>query len=232
MCCRHGRSSYCRHPYICCKSWPLKGLCKQEKRTYKQKGKSELSTKKKKKKKEGGGRKAHTHEFLFFEFRNPPPRAGSSSRSSRISSDSSEDKSASSPRVAEIGMEEGVTTKEEPSFTAWDRAAKGSLVEMTRGVTGVVSIWIAAGGVAPLWTEGVSAGRAVTSLTSPIWVPSSMGTGSVREVEVSKGTPCVTVKMVGIANSAPPKRPSMGMPMGTESSSAVGQYTERGRGSS
>ena len=42
----------------------------------------------------------------------------SSSESSRISSDpSSEDKFASSPQMAELGMDERVTTKEEPSFT-------------------------------------------------------------------------------------------------------------------
>jgi len=50
-------------------------------------------------------------KILFF-------MVGSSSRSSRTSSDPSKDKSASGPRVAELGMEEGVTTKEEPSFTA------------------------------------------------------------------------------------------------------------------
>ena len=46
------------------------------------------------------------------------PRIGSSSGSSRMSSDSSKDKASSGPRVPKIGMEEGVTTKEEPSFTA------------------------------------------------------------------------------------------------------------------
>ena len=50
-------------------------------------------------------------EILFF-------RMGSSSGSSRMSSDSSEDKSASRPLVAELRIEDGVTTKEEPSFTA------------------------------------------------------------------------------------------------------------------
>ena len=45
-------------------------------------------------------------------------RTSSSSGSLRMSSDSSEDKSASSPQVVEIGMEEGVITREEPSFTA------------------------------------------------------------------------------------------------------------------
>ena len=44
---------------------------------------------------------------------------GSSSESSRTSLNPlSEDKSTSSPWVAELGMEEGVTTKEESSFTA------------------------------------------------------------------------------------------------------------------
>ena len=46
------------------------------------------------------------------------PRTGSSLGSSRISSNSLEDKSVSGPRVVEIGMEEEVTTKEEPSFIA------------------------------------------------------------------------------------------------------------------
>ena len=46
------------------------------------------------------------------------PRTGSSSGSSKMSSNSSEDKAALGPWVAEIGMEEEVTTKEEPSFTA------------------------------------------------------------------------------------------------------------------
>ena len=50
-------------------------------------------------------------EILFF-------RMGLSSGSSRMSLDSSKDKSASRPRVAELGIEDEVTTKEEPSFTA------------------------------------------------------------------------------------------------------------------
>jgi len=50
-----------------------------------------------------------------------------------MSSDPPEDKSVSGPRVVELGMEEGVTTREEPSFTSWERAAKGSLVEITSG---------------------------------------------------------------------------------------------------
>ena len=46
------------------------------------------------------------------------PRTGSSSKSSGMFSNSSEDKSTSGPQVAEIGMEEGVITREEPSFIA------------------------------------------------------------------------------------------------------------------
>lgn len=62
---------------------------------------------------------------------------GSSSKSSRTSSNpSSEDKFASSPQVAKLGMEEGVTTKEEPSFMAQERATKGSLAKMTGRVSG------------------------------------------------------------------------------------------------
>ena len=48
-------------------------------------------------------------EILFFKI-------GSLSGSSRTSSDPSEDKSTSGPHVAELGMEEGVTTSEELSF--------------------------------------------------------------------------------------------------------------------
>lgn len=51
-------------------------------------------------------------EILFF-------MAGSSSKSSRTSSDPSlKDKFASSPWVAELGIDKGVTTKGEPPFTA------------------------------------------------------------------------------------------------------------------
>ena len=49
-------------------------------------------------------------EILFF-------MVGSSLESSRTSSDPSKDKSASGPRVAKLGMDDGVTTREEPSFT-------------------------------------------------------------------------------------------------------------------
>ena len=64
---------------------------------------------------------------------------GSSSGSSRTSLEPLEDKSALGPRVVKLGMEEGVTTKEEPSFTARDRVAKGSPMEITKGVVGEVT---------------------------------------------------------------------------------------------
>ena len=50
-------------------------------------------------------------EILFF-------KTGSLSGSSRMSLDPSKDKSTSGPHVVELGMEEGATTSEEPSFTA------------------------------------------------------------------------------------------------------------------
>ena len=50
-------------------------------------------------------------EILLF-------KTSSSFGSSRTSSDPSEDKSTSGLCVAELGMEEGVTTSEEPFFTA------------------------------------------------------------------------------------------------------------------
>ena len=63
-------------------------------------------------------------ELLFF-------RTSASSGSLRMSSNPLEDKSISGPRVAESGMEEGVTTREALSFAAWEITAKGSLVEIT-----------------------------------------------------------------------------------------------------
>ena len=68
---------------------------------------------------------------------------GSSSESSRTFFDpSSKDKSASSPQVVELGMEDGVATKEEPSFMAQERVMKGLLTETTRGVEGeALPIW-------------------------------------------------------------------------------------------
>ena len=56
---------------------------------------------------------------------------GSSSKSLKTSSDpSSKDKSALGPRVAKLGIEDGVTTKEESFFTFWERAIKGLLADM------------------------------------------------------------------------------------------------------
>lgn len=56
---------------------------------------------------------------------------GSSFESSRTSSDPSfEGKFALGPRVVELGIEDGVTTKEELSLTACEMAMKGSLADM------------------------------------------------------------------------------------------------------
>ena len=55
-----------------------------------------------------------------------------------------------------------------------------------------------------------------------------MGTGLVGEVRASTGTPCVPAKVAGVANLAPSKKPSMGVPMEVESSLAVGRYIEKG----
>ena len=63
---------------------------------------------------------------------------GASSGSSKMSTDPSEDRSRSGPRVAEPGMEEGVTTREALPFAAWEISAKGSLVEITSDRTGEV----------------------------------------------------------------------------------------------
>ena len=57
-----------------------------------------------------------------------------------------------------------------------------------------------------------------------------MGTSLVGEVKVSTGTLCMPVEVAGVANSTPPKKPSMGVPMGIESSLTVGRYIERGWG--
>ena len=63
---------------------------------------------------------------------------GTSSGSSKMSVDPSEDKSRSGPQVAEPGMEEGVTTSEALHFAAWEISAKGSLDEITSGRMGGV----------------------------------------------------------------------------------------------
>ena len=67
-------------------------------------------------------------EIVFFS-------TGASSGSLKMSADPSEDRSRSGPWVAELGMEEGLTTREAQSFAAWEIVAKGSLVEITSGRT-------------------------------------------------------------------------------------------------
>ena len=51
---------------------PSKGSANERNGHTNKRGKVNLA----KKKRGGGGKKAHTHEFLFFEFRNPPPQDG------------------------------------------------------------------------------------------------------------------------------------------------------------
>ena len=63
---------------------------------------------------------------------------GTSSGSSKMSADPSKDRSRSRPRVAELGMEEGVTISEALPFAAWEISAKGSLDEITSGRMGGV----------------------------------------------------------------------------------------------
>ena len=75
-----------------------------------------------------------------------------SSESSRTSSNpSSDDKSVSGTHVAELGIEDRLTTSEDPSFTACERAIKGSLAEIIGGgVAGeVLSVWDASMGMTP-----------------------------------------------------------------------------------
>ena len=96
---------------------PSKGSANERNGHSNKRGRVNLA-KKKKKRKRGEERKHIPMNSSSSDLEILLPKTGSSSRSSRISSNSLEDKSTSGPRVAEIGMEEGVTTKEEPSFTA------------------------------------------------------------------------------------------------------------------
>ena len=92
---------------------------------------------------------AHHHHYPHQNKKTLVFMTGSSSESSRTSSNpSSENKSASSLRVAELGMEDGVTIKEEPSFTTWEKATKGSLAKVPKGVAGeALPVWDAPIGV-------------------------------------------------------------------------------------
>jgi len=86
-----------------------------------------------------------------------------------MSSDPSDDKSVLGPRVAEQGMEEGVTIREAPLFTTCEIAAKGSLVEITSGRTeGAVLVRMAVGEMTLSGGEGVSVGKGVVSPTPSI----------------------------------------------------------------
>lgn len=55
--------------------------------------------------------------------------------------------------MAKLGIKDGETTNEDPSFTTYEKATKGLLVEKIGGeVEGeVLSIWDALVGMAPFW---------------------------------------------------------------------------------
>ena len=123
---RNGRYGYgrSRHSYACCDFWHLKSLYKQgdrhidktQKKKKKKKKRVNLTEKKRKlipieSGSSGALSSLSELEILFF-------RIGTSLGSSRMSSNPSEDKSVSGPRVVEPRMEEGVTTREALSFAA------------------------------------------------------------------------------------------------------------------
>ena len=110
-------------------------------------GEISMQMKRKYNKKKRRGREIRTHEVrlgrstpLFIRIRNSLFQHGCIIRILENVIDPSEDKSRSGPRVVELGMEEGVTTSEAPPFVAWEIAAKGSLVEITSGRTGEVTL--------------------------------------------------------------------------------------------
>lgn len=118
-------------------------------------------------------------------------------------------------------MEDGVTTTEDLSLTTCEKAAKGSLAEITgrgEGVTGWMFLaWVIIGGVDPLEGGERSAKTGADSLMTPplIGVPSSAKIGLDREVKALAGTSLVTVAMVEATAlttaSAPSKKPFLGI---------------------
>lgn len=69
---------------------------------------------------------AHYHHYPRWNLVTRVLMTDSSSESSRTSSDhSSEDKSASGPQVAKLRIKDGITTKEEPSFTGLRKGNEG-----------------------------------------------------------------------------------------------------------
>ena len=71
--------------------------------------------------------------------------------------------------LAKLGIEDGVITNEKPSFTAWERATKWSLADITKGVVGeVLSVLDTLVGVTPFWGVAISAGIGVDSLVTTL----------------------------------------------------------------
>ena len=70
---------------------------------------------------------------------------------------------------AKLGIEDGVITNERPSFTAWERAMKGSLAEITRGVVGeVISVLDTLVRMTPFWGVRISVGIWVDFLVTTL----------------------------------------------------------------
>lgn len=145
------------------------------------------------------------------------------------SNPSSEDKFASGPQVAELGIKDRVTTKEEPSFTTWERAMKGSLADMTREVAReVLLVWDAPVGVTSFCGVGVSVEIGADSPLKDLsaWVLSLVGIGLNGGIRVLARAPnVVAVEVEAIASvtaTAPSKKPSIGALAVVGASSLVG----------
>ena len=155
---------------------------------------------------------------------------GSSLESLKTSLDPlSEDKFVSNPRVVELRIKDGVTTKEEPSFTAWERAMKGAMIDMIGGVAGeVLSVWDTTAGVTPFWGVGILVGIGADSPITTLlaWVLSLAETGLDGRTEALAGAPCVVVAkaeaMALAMASVLLKKPSIGALAVARASSLVG----------
>lgn len=128
--------------------------------------------------------------------------------------------------MTKLGIEDWVTTKEEPSFTAWGRAMKGSMADMTGGVAGeVLSVWDILAGVTPFWGVGTSVEIGVDSpiTTLSAWVVSLTETSSDGGTEALAGVPCVVVAKAEAMASVPSKKLSIGALAVVGTSSLVGR---------
>ena len=123
-------------------------------------------------------------------------------------------------------MDEGVTTKVEPSFTAWERPTKGLLAGMTEGIAGEAPlICDAYAGVTSFRGVGILAGIGMDSPTFSAWVLSSIGTGLGGGMGASVGAPYEAAEAEAMASamiSASSKKPSTGVPIAAGTSPLVG----------